>query len=85
MNTFIHEIERKRHVNAFNSYHMICDLCGCYHNTRTCMQVQNMDYYDEFGCYNPYFNQYGANWSNSHAYGWDNQYAYNASPCFYDY
>ena len=52
---------------------MICDLCGNYHTTHTCMQVQYIDYYDKFEHYNPYLDQYGPNWNNSYTYGWDNQ------------
>ena len=48
----MHEIEQKRNVNAFNSNHMICDLCESYHTNHTCIQAQNMNYYDEFGHYN---------------------------------
>ena len=35
IDTIMHEIEQKRNVNTFNSYHMICDLCGGYHATHT--------------------------------------------------
>mgnify|MGYP004709237509 CR=1 FL=1 len=85
MDTIMHEIEQGRNVNDFNSYHVICDLCGGYHATNTCMQVQNVDYYDELEHYNPCFDRYSANLSNSSAYGWDNQCTYNNSSYFYDY
>ena len=64
---------------------MICNLCRGHHATHTCIQIQNIDYYDEFDHCNHCFNQYGSNWSNSYTYKWDNQYAYIASLCFYDY
>ena len=31
LDTITHMLEQKRNVNAFNSYHMICNLCGGYH------------------------------------------------------
>ena len=61
------------------------DLCGGHDATHTCNQVQNMDYYDEFGHCNLYFDQYGPNWDNSYTYGWDNQYNYSDSSRFYDF
>ena len=64
---------------------MIYDLCENYHATHTCRQAQNTNYYDDFGHFNPCFDQYGPNRENSYAYGWDNQCAYSDSPCFYDY
>ena len=54
------------------SYHVICDLCGNYHTTNTCLQAQNVNYYDELGHYNHCFDHYGANLNNSSAYGWGN-------------
>ena len=85
MDTIMHEIEQGRNVNAFNSYHVICDLCGDYHATNTCRQAQNVDYYDELEHYNPCFDRYSANWSNSPAYGWDNQCTYSDYSYFYGY
>ena len=85
LNTIRHMLEQKRNVNAFNSYHVICELCGDYHATHTCRQVQNVDYYDELGHYNPCFDQNGSNWGNSCAYGWGNQGNYSAYSCLYDY
>nr|XP_027085682.1 uncharacterized protein LOC113707618 [Coffea arabica]XP_027085771.1 uncharacterized protein LOC113707684 [Coffea arabica] len=85
MDTIMHEIEQGSNVNIFNSYHVICDLCGGYHASNTCMQVQNVDYYDELEHYNPCFDRYSANWSNSSAYGWDNQCTYSDYPYSYGY
>ena len=62
-------LEQKRNFNAFNSYHEICDLCGDDHATYICRQVQNVNYCDELGYYNPYFDQNGPNWRNSYTYG----------------
>ena len=64
---------------------MICELCGGYHATHTCMQAQNMDYYGEFGHYNSCFDQCNHNWGNYSAYGQDNQCANSDSLYFYDY
>ena len=44
-----------------------------------------MNYCNEFGHCNPYFDQNDPNWGNSYTYDWDNQCAYNTSPCLYDY
>ena len=44
---------------------MICDLCGGYHATYECIQIQHVDYYDELEHCNSCFDQYGSNWGNS--------------------
>ena len=85
MDTIMNMLEQKRNINAFNSYYLICDLCGGYHTIHTCRQTQNVDYYGEFGHYNSCFDQYGPNRGNLYAYGLDNQCIYSDSPCFYDY
>ena len=85
LDTILHILEWKRNVNTFNYNHVICDLCRGYHATHTCMQVQNVDYYDEFGHCNPCFDQCNHNWGNSYAYAWDNQCKYSDSSCFYEY
>ena len=79
MDTIMHEIEQRRNANIFNSYHIICDLCGGYHATNICRQAQNVDYCVELGHCNPCFDQYGDNLSNSYAYSWNNQCTYNDS------
>ena len=55
LDTIMHEIEESKNINVFNSNNMICDLCGGYHTTHTCRQAQNVNYFDEFGHCNPYF------------------------------
>ena len=57
LDTITNMFECKRNVNPFNSNHMSCDLCEGYHVTHTYMQAQNMDYFDEFEHFNPYFDQ----------------------------
>ena len=57
-------------------------MCGGYHATHTCRQVQNVRYYDELGHCNPCFDQNGLNWNNFYTYYWDAMCAYNDSPCF---
>ena len=69
LDTITHMLEQKRNANVFNSYHVICDLCGGYHATHTYMQAQNVDYFDEFEYCNPYFDQNRPNWGNSYGYG----------------
>ena len=78
-------IMQKRNVNAFNSNHIIYDLCRGYHVTYICRQASNVNYYDEFWHYTPYFDQYGPNWDNSYTYDWNNQYNYSDSSCFHDH
>ena len=39
LNTITNMLEQKRNANAVNSYHVICDLCGGYHDTHTCIQA----------------------------------------------
>ena len=34
LDTIMYEIEQKRNINAFNSNHMICNLCGGHHATQ---------------------------------------------------
>ena len=78
-------LEQKRNDNAFNSNHVICDLCGGYHATYEYMQIQNMDYYDEFGHYNSCFDQCNPSWGSYYDYGWNNQCVYSESSNYYDY
>ena len=39
LDTITNMLEQKRNDNAFNSYHVIYDLCRGYHTTYECMQV----------------------------------------------
>lgn len=39
MDNLMHLIEQNRNVIAYNSNHMICDLCKRYHTTYECMQA----------------------------------------------
>ena len=55
LDNIMHLIKQKRNVNTFNSNCVICNLCRGCHASYTCMQVQNMDYYDEFGHYDSCF------------------------------
>ena len=56
LDNMIHVIQQNKNAYAFNSNHMICDLCGGYHATYECLQVQNMNYYYEFEHYSFSFN-----------------------------
>ena len=78
-------LEQKRNDNAFNYNYWICDLCGGCHTIYKCIQVQNMDYYDELGHYYSCFDQCNPCWVNSYEYGLNNQGAYGNSSCSYDY
>ena len=82
LNSMMHVIEQNKNVNAFNSNHIICDLCGGYHATYECMQTQNVNYYSEFGHCNSNFDQCNSNWT--YDYDWNNQCTYNNSSNFYD-